>query len=150
MTTPRQADTWKPKTERGKRLKTLRAKIVASGTKLLNLDEINAEVGTAPRQAKKAKAWRGLSYGENPNLMATQFCHPLKANCWVFLDGVPMPVDRLRDRIADLSIKLYQAMLAYETNGNVRDADRSTKINIILNKAIVAYLKRHPGKKGRK
>ena len=41
---------WQPRTERGRRLMALRERIVADGTRLLDLDEINQELVGGRRQ----------------------------------------------------------------------------------------------------
>lgn len=41
---------WQPRTERGRRLMALRERVVASGVRLLDLDEINQELAGGRRQ----------------------------------------------------------------------------------------------------
>lgn len=42
---------WQPRTERGRRFMALRERIVASGTRLLDLDEINQELAGGRRRS---------------------------------------------------------------------------------------------------
>lgn len=54
VTVPQSAPTehvWTPRTERGRRLLALRERIIASGTPLLDLDEINQELAGGRRQS---------------------------------------------------------------------------------------------------
>lgn len=44
------AETWQPRTDRGRRLMALRERVVASGVRLLDLDEINHALASGRRQ----------------------------------------------------------------------------------------------------
>lgn len=97
---------------------------------------------TAPRQAKKAKAFRVHSwYGPLGGHLTCipDLSNKKLANATIVPDGASMPVDRLKERVFEAAMKRHEVPFTNKPpNLAYVDADSD------LVKACAAYLKRHP------